>query len=305
MSLQDQLEAFKSEFARTAPPEHAALYEIKIGELRASFAIDDAVGIGSEARDFALPDAQGKLVSLSTRLRRWPAVVTFYRGGWCPYCNIQLRAYQAILPQMAALGASLAAISPLLPDGSPVTAEKDALTFDVLSDVGNVAARRFGLVYALPEELRAFRRANNGVLPDINGDGAVRLVPADLSRRTDLPTAASAERLLFAASPRYRLNHCNSRSRRDVIPRRMGVGAVNRYRREAERHYRVLDDHLAGREFFVGNSYTIADISAWGWIDRATRVMKGQEEGLTGFAHIKRWFQGINGRPAVARGAIA
>lgn len=81
-----------------------------------------------------------------------------------------------------------------------------------------------------------------------------------------------------------------------------GLGyAVNRYRREAERHYRVLDDHLDGREFIVGNGCTIADISAWGWIDRATRVMKGQEDGLAGFTHIKRWFQGIDARPAVAR----
>ena len=77
-------------------------------------------------------------------------MVTFYRGGWCPYCNIQLRAYQAILPQMADLGARLVAISPQLPEQSLATAQTDELTFDVLSDVGNHAARRFGLVYTLP-----------------------------------------------------------------------------------------------------------------------------------------------------------
>ena len=106
-------------------------------------------------------------------------VVTFYRGDWCPYCNIQLRAYEAILPQIMALGASLIAISPQLPDGSLDTAETNALTFEVLSDVGNQVARSFGLVYALPEELRAAMRSNNKVLPTLNGDDSWELpVPA-------------------------------------------------------------------------------------------------------------------------------
>lgn len=77
--------------------------------------------------------------------------------------------------------------------------------------------------------------------------------------------------------------------------------AVNRYRREAERHYKVLDDHLTGREFIVGNEYSIADISAWGWLDRAAKVMKGSENPLASFPNIKRWFQEIDARPAVAR----
>ena len=77
--------------------------------------------------------------------------------------------------------------------------------------------------------------------------------------------------------------------------------ARNRYRREAQRHYQVLEDHLAGRDFIVGNGYTIADMSAWGWIDRAARVMKGEADPLAAYPNIKRWFQGIDARPAVAR----
>jgi len=77
--------------------------------------------------------------------------------------------------------------------------------------------------------------------------------------------------------------------------------AHNRYRREAERHYQVLEDHLAGRDCIVGDGYTIADMSAWGWIDRAARVMKGEADPLAAFPNIKRWFQGIDARPAVAR----
>ena len=77
--------------------------------------------------------------------------------------------------------------------------------------------------------------------------------------------------------------------------------AVNRYRREAERHYQVLDDHLAGREFIVGDSFTIADISAWGWLDRASRVRKGEADPLAAFPNIKRLFETVDARPAVVR----
>jgi GST-like protein len=77
--------------------------------------------------------------------------------------------------------------------------------------------------------------------------------------------------------------------------------AVNRYRREIERHYEVLDQHLAGRDYLVGDQYTLADISAWGWLMRAPRVMKGAEDALADFPNLKRWFQMIDARPAATR----
>jgi len=77
--------------------------------------------------------------------------------------------------------------------------------------------------------------------------------------------------------------------------------AVNRYRHEAERHYQVLNDHLDGRDFIVGPDYTIADISAWGWLDRASRVRKGEADPLAAFPNLKRLFETVNARPAVAR----
>jgi peroxiredoxin len=179
MALQSQLDAFKAEFARTAPAGRAALYEAKIEDLRASFALERAIRTGDQAPDFTLPNPQGRPLSLGTLLEAGPAVVTFYRGGWCPYCNIQLRAYQAVLADISALGARLVAISPQLPDGSLSTAEANELTFDVLSDVGNRVARSFGLVWSLPEELRAALRSNSKALPDINGDDTWELpVPA-------------------------------------------------------------------------------------------------------------------------------
>ena len=77
--------------------------------------------------------------------------------------------------------------------------------------------------------------------------------------------------------------------------------AVNRYRREIERHYRVLDRHLAGRDFIVGGDYSIADMSAWGWLGRASRVLPGADDPLADFPNLKRLFEKVEARPAAAR----
>jgi peroxiredoxin len=179
MTLEQELAAFRAEFARTAPAARAALYEAKIEELRSEFASKSAIGVNDTAPDFALPNPAGKSIVLKDLLRSGPVVLTFYRGGWCPYCNIQLRAYQGALAQITALGGRLVAISPQLPDNSLDTASKNALTFDVLSDVGNKVSRSYGLVYSLPEEIRSALRSNNKALPSINGDESWELpVPA-------------------------------------------------------------------------------------------------------------------------------
>jgi peroxiredoxin len=179
MNLEQELAAFKAEFSRTAPAGRAALYEAKIEELRADFASEKAVSVDEIAPNFTLPDAAGKSVILNDLLRSGPVVLTFYRGGWCPYCNIQLRAYQSVLPRIAALGGRLVAVSPQLPDNSLDTVTKNALTFDVLSDVGNKVARSYGLVYSLADEIRSALRSNNKALPSINGDESWELpVPA-------------------------------------------------------------------------------------------------------------------------------
>lgn len=75
--------------------------------------------------------------------------------------------------------------------------------------------------------------------------------------------------------------------------------AINRYLREAERHYEVLDTHMEGREYIVGDEYSIADISAWGWIDKATFVLG--EEGLENYPNLKRWFANVNARPTIEK----
>jgi GST-like protein len=77
--------------------------------------------------------------------------------------------------------------------------------------------------------------------------------------------------------------------------------AINRYRREVERHYEVLDTHLKEREFIVGKEFTIADISAWGWLDRAARVLPGETSALTAFPNLERWFRAVDSRPSVLK----
>src|SRR5438105_1829318 len=126
--------------------------------------------VGDAAPDFELPDARGGSVTLAGLRSDGPVVLVFYRGAWCPYCNLQLRAFQAALADIHAAGAALVAISPQTPDNSLTLAEQAKLAFPVLSDVGNGVARSYGLVFALGA---ADRELHGGVGIDLaafNGD---------------------------------------------------------------------------------------------------------------------------------------
>jgi peroxiredoxin len=129
-----------------------------------------AVHRGQKAPDFTLPDAKGQVVRLSGLLKKGPVILTFYRGGWCPYCNLQLRSYQAHLAEIRAKGAELVAVSPQIPEYTLSTAEKDALTFPVLSDVGGKVAREYGLVFQVPDEVVPIYRQFGIDLEKHNGD---------------------------------------------------------------------------------------------------------------------------------------
>lgn len=106
---------------------------------------------GDKAPLFALPNATGNLISLSDLLQQGPVVLTFYRGIWCPYCNLELKTYQQILPQLKQAGANLVAVSPMTPDNSLQLKDTNALQFEVLSDVGNKVARQFTTVFKNPD----------------------------------------------------------------------------------------------------------------------------------------------------------
>lgn len=138
-----------------------------------------ALKTGDKAPDFTLTSASGASVTLSERLKDGPVVVIFYRGGWCPYCNLELRAYQQELETFKSLGASLIAITPESPDNSLSTAEKNELSFDVLSDVGFEASDAFGLTFTFPAALRKVYEGFGLDVPKTNGDDAWRLpIPA-------------------------------------------------------------------------------------------------------------------------------
>jgi peroxiredoxin len=130
-----------------------------------------AVQTGDLAPDFTLPNAKGEKVTLSTLLAKAPVVLTFYRGGWCPYCNLHLRAYQKALPEIRAAGGQLVAVSPELPDKSLTTAEKNALEFEVLSDLKGEAGRAYRLFFDLSDELRQLYAASGNDLSKWNADG--------------------------------------------------------------------------------------------------------------------------------------
>ncbi|MFC1805601.1 peroxiredoxin-like family protein [Planctomycetota bacterium] len=176
-SLQAQLDARKQEFLKTAPPELVKTFEDGVEALRPQE--KEAKKLGDKAPGFELPNATGKTVALADLLEKGPVVVTWYRGGWCPYCNIQLRALQQALPALREAGGTLVAISPELPDKALSTAEKQKLEFEVLSDVGNKVAAAYGLKYTLPAPVAAKLKGFVD-LATFNGDAS-----------NDLPLAAT------------------------------------------------------------------------------------------------------------------
>lgn len=180
MSLSEQLTEFRNSFLTNVPADVRAIMANATEELTKSALVENAPKNGDKLNSFELSDQNGKVLTLQALLANGPLVITFYRGGWCPYCNLELKGYQEILPEIKAAGASLVAITPELPDASLSTSEKNELAFTVLSDVNADYARELGLVFTLPEELKPIYQ-NFGIdLEQHNGDG-----------QFDLPLAAT------------------------------------------------------------------------------------------------------------------
>jgi len=170
LSLKSELDAFRSAFMAQVLPEIREAMVRADMELAASGIAQRALKTGDRAPDFNLPDARGGYVRLKDLLATGPVVLSFYRGGWCPYCNLELRALQQAVTEITRLGAKLVAVSPQTPDESLSTTEKNALSFSVLSDLGSTAAKSFGIAYDLAEELRPLYARSDHALPEKNGD---------------------------------------------------------------------------------------------------------------------------------------
>ena len=178
-TLSDQLGETVSTFMSSLPDNEAHIVAASFEKLHASHTGERAITAGDSAPDFTLPGATGAAVNLRDTLNEGPVILSFYRGGWCPFCNLELQALQALLPAIRALGARLIAISPETPDNSMTTAEKHRLEFDVLSDTGNNTARDYGLIFTVYEEMRPLYLKWGLDVPASNGDNSWELpVPA-------------------------------------------------------------------------------------------------------------------------------
>jgi peroxiredoxin len=177
MTLQAKLDAFKADFEAGKPPYNVPYSVIETmhratAELIASGAATRALKAGDETPAFTLADPDGRPVSSADLLARGPLVVSFYRGVWCPYCNMELQALQAALPQFETLGASLVAISPQTAVNSRKSVRQNDLAFPILSDPHNDVAAAFGLRFTMPDYLIDLYKSLKNDLPGFNGDAS-------------------------------------------------------------------------------------------------------------------------------------
>ncbi|MEU5313626.1 peroxiredoxin-like family protein [Streptomyces sp. NPDC021562] len=218
-TLNAELRAFYEARQQQIPPDVREIMRKAGQELKASGQADRALRADAHAPMFALPSATGGHLTLSDLLSRGPVVLTFYRGAWCPYCNITLRTLQQHHTDIAQRGARLVAVSPQIPDESLTLTEKHSLAFEVLSDVGSNTAKQYGLAFDLPSDLAAvydklgfdLQRVNDGhprTLPIpatyvidqtgiirwsyVNADYTSRAEPADILKALDELNANSA-----------------------------------------------------------------------------------------------------------------
>ncbi len=173
-ALRPKLDSMTARFKSHAPKEKFDLYQGSIDDLRKSGILESALNVGDTVPEFALPDALGDTVSLASLVADGPLVIVWYRGGWCPYCNLTLAAWKKELPVVKAEGARLVAISPEIPDSSLSTKEKHELEFTVLSDYGNALAHRCGIAFKLPPAIvKAY--SEHFDLAEFNGDDRYEL----------------------------------------------------------------------------------------------------------------------------------
>jgi peroxiredoxin len=172
MTLQIELNTFRAGWETRVGENIARLIAGDINDLRASGILDHAAKAGDIFPVTKnLRDPMNALFDLQALIATKPVILTFYRGGWCPYCNLELRIYQALLADIHAAGAALVAVSPELPDHSLSTIEKNDLSFSVLSDVGGELASVLGIRFTLSEAVKPFYEKAGHALPERNGDG--------------------------------------------------------------------------------------------------------------------------------------
>ena len=176
--LQRDLDIAATHMEKVLPKEVLDAFEKSIQDLRTS---DSGRGLraGVKAPDFTLVDSTGQKITLSEELLKGPVVLIFYRGTWCPFCNLELKAYQRMNDDIKAIGGQLIAVSPQTPNYSASVQEKNELNFHVLSDLHNKTAEKYNLKFKLPEYVYPIYRSLDISLETFNGDHSWELpVPA-------------------------------------------------------------------------------------------------------------------------------
>lgn len=171
MTLQDKLDTLKAKFeTEMAPPEVVAVLHRVTDELIASGQADRALHAGDRAPGFALPDPDGTLVSAQDLQAKGPLVLTFYRGVWCPYCNLDLQALEEVRPEVEARGARLVAVSQQTAANSRKAQRSNKLGFPIVGDKGGELAAKFGIRWTLPDDLQAVHKRLGADLVAFNGE---------------------------------------------------------------------------------------------------------------------------------------
>lgn len=175
-TIREQSDQLKAAAAGQLPPEVLEVFDRSIASFLEDGVPAHTIKVGDRVDPFTLDDATGQPVALDQIVEAGPAVVVFYRGGWCPYCNLALRTYQRdLLPLLDRFAARLVAISPQSPDQSLSTAEKAKLSFTVLSDPGSRLAGRIGIDFQQADDVLDAQRQLGLDLAQVNAEGATRL----------------------------------------------------------------------------------------------------------------------------------
>lgn len=174
--LSNELKKYQDEFLKVAPTEVKEIMSQATQNLETANISKNALQVGEIAKGFTLPNAVENTISLYQTLEENDyAILSFYRGQWCPYCNLELQALQGVNEEFKSLNAKLIAISPQSPDASISTVEKHELTFEVLSDSHNGVAKEYGLVFSLLEELRPIYESFGIDIPGLNEEDSYEL----------------------------------------------------------------------------------------------------------------------------------
>jgi peroxiredoxin len=178
-ALKDEIDAYNAAKEKKVRAEILATMAKATEELKRSGIEARALKTGDTMPDFELPNQHGERRRLSDYLAESPVVLNVYRGGWCPYCNMEMRALRYALPEIESRGARLMGMAPETPDKALSTAERHGIGIDILSDAGNRIAEQLGLVFELPQALRPIYEKLGIDLPAYNGDDSFKLpVPA-------------------------------------------------------------------------------------------------------------------------------